>query len=238
MCSSKSKLQETSSFDINGRKVLQPNCNQVPLLERRNSLKQPSTKHITPPKIQSLPTPPTKTSTTNATSPKTKPFVITPPISPKLKSPRQPAIKRGNDPNGLNSSLEKVLLTPKTSRIKAENVVKKSKTSGPFVDTSTLNYSPSCIVENPGSIAAARREQVANLQVQRKMKIAHYGRTKSARYEGNLVQLDHILDHNANVLDQEKRCSFITPNSGTYIEYTPFLKQLIIIRTQLIYDTK
>lgn len=224
MCSSKSKPQETGSLDINGRKVLQPNRNQVPLLERRNSIKKASTKPIIPPKIQPLTSQistTTKTTSTSAISPKVKPFVITPPISPKLKSPRQPAIKRGNDPNGLNSSAEKVLVTPRSS-IKAENVVKKLKKSGLFVDTSTLNYSPSSIVENPGSIAAARREQVANMQVQRKMRIAHYGRTKSAKYEGNIFLLDNIAagGDNATTAAQEKRCSFITPNSDPiYVAY-------------------
>ncbi|KAL1833837.1 hypothetical protein ACET3Z_003488 [Daucus carota] len=208
MCSSKSKLQQTTtpSFDLNGRPVLQPN--QVPLLERRISSK----KSVTPPKIQPLRPP-----HNNVTSPKLRPFVTTPPISPKLKSPRQPAIKRGNDPNGLNSSVEKLVLTPKSDP-KARIPVKKSKTETACVDTSTLNYVSSCIVEAPGSIAAARREQVANMQVQRKMKIAHYGRSKSAKYDPYLNLNDNI-EPTLNVTE-DKRCSFITPNSDPiYVAY-------------------
>lgn len=210
MCSSKSKLQESTpaSLDINGRPVLQPN--QVPLMERRNSLKKTSKKSVTPPKVQPLPL-------QNVTSPKLRPFVTTPPISPKLKSPRQPAIKRGNDPNGLNSSVEKLVLTPKSDP-KARIPVKKSKTDVACVDTSTLNYSSSCIVEAPGRIAAARREQVANMQVQRKMKIAHYGRSKSAKYDPYLNLIDNV-EPTLNVTE-DKRCSFITPNSDPiYVAY-------------------
>lgn len=204
MCSSKSKLQQTTpaSLDINGRPVLQPN--QVPLLERRNLHKKSSKKSVTPPKVQPLPT-------HNVTSPKLRPFVTTPPISPKLKSPRQPAIKRGNDPNGLNSSVEKLALTPKSDP-KARIPVKKSKTETACVDASTLNYPSSCIIEAPGSIAAARREQVANMQVQRKMKIAHYGRSKSAKYDPYLNLIDNIEP--TLTVTEDKRCSFITPNSG------------------------
>ncbi|KAK1368018.1 dual specificity protein kinase splA-like [Heracleum sosnowskyi] len=216
MCSSKLKLQETGSFDINGRPVLQPTCNRVPLIERRNSLKKNSAKSVTPPpKIQPLPSKiSTNTTSTNA-SPKVRPSVITPPISPKLKSPRQPAIKRGNDPNGLSSSSEKVVFTPR-STVKVVTPVKKSKTAAPSVDTTTLNYSSSSIVEAPGSIAAARREQVANMQVQRKSKIAHYGRTKSSRYEPATVPLDDATTTAA----EEKRCSFITSNSDPiYVAY-------------------
>lgn len=214
MCSSKLKLQETGSFDINGRPVLQPTCNRVPLLERRNSQKKNSAKTVTaPPKIQPLPSKTSITTKTNV-SPTRRPSVITPPISPKLKSPRQPAIKRGNDPNGLSSSTEKVVLTPRSTS-KIVTPVKKSKKSVPSVDTSTLNYSSSSIVEAPGSIAAARREQVANMQVQRKSKIAHYGRTKSARYEPAIVPLD-----DATTAPEEKRCSFITSNSDPiYVAY-------------------
>ncbi|XP_074334729.1 uncharacterized protein LOC141672129 isoform X2 [Apium graveolens] len=210
MCSSKSKLQETTpaSLDINGRPVLQPN--QVPLLERRNLNKKSSKKSVTPPKVQPLPP-------HNVTGPKLRPFVTTPPISPKLRSPRQPAIKRGNDPNGLNSSVEKLVLTPKSDQ-KARIPVKKSKTETACVDTSTLNYSSSCIIEAPGSIAAARREQVANMQVQRKMKIAHYGRSKSAKYDPYLNLIDNA-EPTLNVT-HDKRCSFITPNSDpVYVAY-------------------
>ncbi|KAK2992430.1 hypothetical protein RJ640_022808 [Escallonia rubra] len=218
MCSSKSKLmQQGSSVDmtpishINGRPVLQPTCNRVPLLERRNSLK----------KTASLKSPLPSPQITAAAA--ATPAVV----SPKLKSPRQPAIKRGNDPNGLNSSVEKVVLTPprcsnntgKSAGI-TTSVKKSKKCTSNGIDTTTLNYSATSIVEAPGSIAAARREQVAEMQVQRKMKIAHYGRTKSSKFEGKVASvLDSSVAATANVRE-EKRCSFITPNSDPiYVAY-------------------
>ncbi|MFS8016548.1 hypothetical protein Hanom_Chr15g01369911 [Helianthus anomalus] len=61
-------------------------------------------------------------------------------------------------------------------------------------------------LDPPGSIAAARREHMAVMQVQRKMKIAHYGRSKSYSFDRNCVT--------SAIVVQQKRCSFITPNSG------------------------
>ncbi|KAK1557012.1 hypothetical protein Q3G72_016169 [Acer saccharum] len=205
---------------INGRPVLQPTSNQVPNLERRNSLKK-----TTSPKSPTLkPTPlPLRTSTTTTSNVKTNKSSLSPPISPKLKSPRPPAVKRGNDPNELNSSAEKVM-TPRCTTTKLVNSIKKPKstttTNGggaalilPSYDTTAL------IVDSPGSIAAARREQVAIMQEQRKMKIAHYGRTKSAKFEGKVG--DGLLDSSlTGVVGKEKRCSFITPNSDPiYVSY-------------------
>ncbi|KAA8537159.1 hypothetical protein F0562_029615 [Nyssa sinensis] len=227
MCSSKSKLQGNSSHaditgptisHINGRPVLQPTCNRVPLLERRNSLKKTSPKSSTPSPLQPLSSP------TNAATI----FANPTPISPKLKSPRPPAVKRaGTDPNGLNSSVDKVLTPRSTTKSKSITTsVKKSKKCGgdrrvvaPSQDASALKYSSSLIVEAPGSIAAARREHVAIMQVQRKMRIAHYGRTKSAKYEGKVVAVDSSPAINA-VVREEKRCSFITANSDPiYVAY-------------------
>nr|XP_048325148.1 uncharacterized protein LOC125421178 [Ziziphus jujuba var. spinosa] len=209
MCSSKLKLHNQSSnipssvAKINGRPVLQPTCNQVPSLERRKSL---------PKSLPKTPTSPTSTC-------KTKTSLLSPPVSPKLPSPRPPALKRGKDPNELNSSAEKVLLTPR-STTKLRSSAKKSKKAcgvGAPADTS-LKYASSLIVEAPGSIAAARREQVAIMQEQRRMKIAHYGRTKSAKYEGKVVPL---LDSSPSSTSsrEQKRCSFITPNSGMKFGY-------------------
>ncbi|GER46198.1 DNA glycosylase superfamily protein [Striga asiatica] len=85
-----------------------------------------------------------------------------------------------------------------------------------------------------GSIAAARREQVAILQEQRKMRIAHYGRTVAT----NKAALSNNKndDNNNNIhhqhysfpplavpctqQQQDKRCTFITPNSDPlYVAY-------------------
>jgi DNA-3-methyladenine glycosylase I len=64
------------------------------------------------------------------------------------------------------------------------------------------------ITETPGRIAAARREHVAMMQEQRKIRTAHYGRTKSSKYEGKVAPLESLSAR------EEKRCTFITPNSG------------------------
>lgn len=53
---------------------------------------------------------------------------------------------------------------------------------------------------------------MANLQVQRKMRIAHYGRTKSAKFEDKIAA---PVDPLVITTREEKRCSFITANSGT-----------------------
>ncbi|GFZ01029.1 DNA glycosylase superfamily protein [Actinidia rufa] len=233
MCSSKIKLQGSSSdvhdiispntvSDINGRPVLQPTCNRVPLLDRHNSLNKKGS-----PKSSSAPLQPLTPSTN---TPKSKPsLVVTPPISPKLKPLRSLAIKRGNDPNGLNSSVEKVVTPRNTGSTKSLTPVKKSQKYGGAgvvapnsVDgtSSSLKFVSSLILEGPGSIVAARREQVAIMQVERRMKIAHYGRTKSAKYQGKVVPLDSNSASDIATVREEKRCSFITSNSDPmYVAY-------------------
>ncbi|KAE9461547.1 hypothetical protein C3L33_06549, partial [Rhododendron williamsianum] len=184
MCSSKSKFQGSTAtatavdhhiINMNGRPVLQPTCNVPvsPLLQRRNSLFKNNNNN----KVISTPTP---TPTPNAK------VLVTPPVSPKLQSPV--VIKRANhDPNGFNSIGDKEFTPRGSSKLVAKKSKKGSGSTGGGVvppnslaeASSPLKYASSFIVEAPGSIAAARREQVAIMQVQRKMKIAHYGRTNS-----------------------------------------------------------
>ncbi|KAI3518826.1 hypothetical protein L1887_07650 [Cichorium endivia] len=241
MCSSKSKLVQPTQVnvdatptanmvsDINGRPVLQPaKSNRV--LARRFP------KKILPvPKFASIaPVQPPPLRTTTTPSAKTK---SNPPISPKLKSPRQPAIKRGgnNQPECVNPSSERLLLTPSTKYTTQNSIipVKKTKnttgTSGGGSRTNlnslVVKYSSMAIVDSPGSIATARREQVAAMQVQRKMKIAHYGRSKSAKYDGcskltSFIDPNSLTDTTTYNVTEEKRCSFITPNSDPiYVAY-------------------
>ncbi|KAK7243711.1 hypothetical protein RIF29_38521 [Crotalaria pallida] len=200
---------------INGRPVLQPTCNRVPTLERRNSIKKVTPKSLSPP------SPPQLVPSSRTTS-----LTVTPPVSPKSKSPRPPAIKRGNDNNGLNSSSEKIV-TPRSSTMKATATLERKKSKS-FKEGScgiieaSLSYSSSLITDSPGSIAAVRREQVALQQAQRKMKIAHYGRSKSAKFETLVVPLDpsSITLTTKTTAEEEKRCSFITANSDPiYIAY-------------------
>jgi DNA-3-methyladenine glycosylase I len=74
--------------------------------------------------------------------------------------------------------------------------------------------------EPAGSIAAAQREHAALAQAQRKMRIAHYGRTASfSRVEGRVSATatasatEPAVPASPTGLE-EKRCSFITPYSG------------------------
>lgn len=167
MCSSKTSDHNSSTDQmdqigrgvakINGRPVLQPTCNRVPSLERRNSLKKASQKPLSPKKV----------------SP-------TPPISPKIKSPKQQSVDLG-----LSCSIDKMFKGP------------KSPSSSPLTPQGP-----------PGSIAIARREQVANVQELRKMKIAHYGRKKS------LVKKEEMKEVVTDGGFEEKKCTFITTNSG------------------------
>ncbi|ESW05455.1 hypothetical protein PHAVU_011G180500 [Phaseolus vulgaris] len=219
MCSSKNKVTvgikatATAKYPearINGRPVLQPTCNRVPNLERRNSIKKVSPKSPFPPS----PPLPIKTS-------------LTPPVSPKSESPRPPPIKRGNDSNGLNSSSEKIVTprhtikTPTLERKKSKSFKEGScctLVSSASIEAS-LSYSSTLITESPGSIAAVRREQMALQHAQRKMKIAHYGRSKSAKFE-KVVPLDISTNLTSKTCEEEKRCSFITANSDpVYIAY-------------------
>ncbi|KAJ8621977.1 hypothetical protein MRB53_030506 [Persea americana] len=215
MCTPKVKTYHGTDLfsiaQINGRPVLQPACNRVMTLERCNSLKK-----------KSLPKspPPTKSTSTAITS-------FSAPNSPKSKTPK-PALKLVDDPNGLNSSTDKNVVTPKSTppRVASIAITKSKKCSGGSsaswegITSSDHNSSlggsySSLIVEAPGSIAVARREQVNLMQAQRKMRIAHYGRTPS-KIEGKVFPTDSSAAANP----QEKRCSFITPNSDPlYVAY-------------------
>ncbi|XP_043702612.1 uncharacterized protein LOC122652815 [Telopea speciosissima] len=234
MCSSKAKTCPPVAVDANpvvdGRPVLQPTINRVPTLERRNSLKKVSPKSPPPPP----PLPPPVTLTTTTTSTRTSKTSASPPISPKCNSPRPPVHKRGNDPNGLNSSVDKSSTPPSAPNKPATLERKKSKKFSvgavsppppPPIDqsSSSLNYPSYLLTESPGSIAAARREQVTLQQAQRKMRIAHYGRSKSAKFEGKVGNFDsspNTNSSNATTGREEKRCSFITPTSDPlYVAY-------------------
>ncbi|KAJ6705257.1 DUAL SPECIFICITY PROTEIN KINASE SPLA-LIKE [Salix purpurea] len=174
MCSSKPRLNQstnniaTTISKINGRPVLQPKSNQVPSLERHNSLKKNS-----PPK-----------------SPTREPAV------PLNQPSSNAAVKRGNDPGGLNTSAEKVLTLRGTAKV-AASMVKKSKKSSTAgvplsVDTFALKYSPSLLVEAP---------EPSLLSIKGKIVPANSPATSTFPRE-------------------EKRCSFITPNSDpVYIAY-------------------
>ncbi|KFK38618.1 hypothetical protein AALP_AA3G137700 [Arabis alpina] len=73
------------------------------------------------------------------------------------------------------------------------------------------------ITEAPGSIAAVRREQMAAQQALRKLKIAHYGRSKSTLTSFNSSKVVPLI-HPPHPHPQ--RCSFLTPTSDpVYVAY-------------------
>ncbi|CAO2819778.1 unnamed protein product [Amaranthus hypochondriacus] len=198
-----SPLETKLISSTSARAVLQPTCNREvgpKSLDRRNSFTKIA------PKTPSPPPPPPRTTT------KTKP---TSPSSPKLRSPRPPAIKRGNDNNTLTSSSDKITL-PKVKLTRSVSSIerKKSKNIG-MEPCLMMGYSSSLITESPGSIAAVRREQMALQNAERKMKIAHYGRSKSAKFESKLSPLVQSLGNikTSETPLLERRCTSITPNS-------------------------
>jgi len=83
------------------------------------------------------------------------------------------------------------------------------------------SYSSWLITEAPGSIAAVRREQVAAQQALRKLKIAHYGRSKSTI---NFTSSKVVPLLNPNPNPHPQRCSFLTPTSGINL----FLSLLLV----------
>ncbi|KAL0398066.1 UNVERIFIED_CONTAM: putative GMP synthase [glutamine-hydrolyzing] [Sesamum radiatum] len=180
---------------MNGRAVLHPNSNRTPLLERRNSFD-----------IALLNTTSSPTHTNTMTPDSTFPPQLlnnnnryTPPPSPTKPKPK-----------------------PKSPLLNTKRINPNSPPKSNSKTPSTDPQSSSDLA--PGSIAAARREQVAIFHEQRKLRIAHYGRTaaKSSsppnnnndRYSSNLAA------NNSGPVQQEKRCSFITPNSDPiYVAY-------------------
>ncbi|GJY01563.1 DNA glycosylase [Tanacetum coccineum] len=229
MCSSKPKLEQptqvnvdstptaTMVSDINGRPVLQPATSNRVLA--KNSLKK------------TVQVPPSPLHTASTLNPKTN-NKNNSPISPKLKSPRTPAIKRSNinRTDSTSSISERPVLTPPTkcTNIKPVNKGGGSRGSKNINPNSlVVNYSSAAIVDAPGSIAAARREQVEVMKTQRKLKIAHYGRLTSAKYD-SCSKLTSLFDPNSlinttninNNVTEEKKCSFITPFSDPiYVAY-------------------
>jgi DNA-3-methyladenine glycosylase I len=88
--------------------------------------------------------------------------------------------------------------------------------------------------EPAGSIAAAQREHAAQAQAQRKMRIAHYGRTASfSRVEGRVGATATTAAAGEHVPasptgHDEKRCSFITPYSGKP-QVSAFLDKIALV---------
>ncbi|XP_030467593.1 uncharacterized protein LOC115686435 [Syzygium oleosum] len=218
MCSFKTKVHQAPAIArTNGRPILQQHpCNQIPSPERRNSLAKKPLPPRSPPQLPySTADSPNDPSLIHlAPTDYAKP-ALTPPISPKKKMPRISTSKRGNDPTTASSAMPspgKVLAPQYTTRSTNKSV---GQALPPSPDTSlTRSFSGP-----PGSIAAARKEQIASLQEQRKLKTAHYGRVKPFKRGGKVVPLNPSSAL-AVANREEKRCSFITASSDRiYVAY-------------------
>ncbi|ONK74875.1 uncharacterized protein A4U43_C03F11020 [Asparagus officinalis] len=221
MCNSKMKsghaIGLTDVAKIDGRPVLQPACNRVTTLCQPNNkpIKKSLQRSLSSPMAISI------TKTTNAfdasakSSPKKK--VATPPISPKPKP-----IKR-NDPYSPNTSSEKPITPRLTAKLPV--VRKKTKTLETSLSFKGVSNSYELLMADraPGSIAAAQREQASLMQAQRKMKIAHYGRTPE-----KLEKVAPVID-NSNVNSQEeKRMLFellVLSGAQVGLDWTTILKK-------------
>ncbi|XP_022019838.1 uncharacterized protein LOC110919896 [Helianthus annuus] len=140
--------------------------------------------------------------------PKSTTIVPVPPPPPKQKQ------GGNNKANSMNSTTKTVIPNKKPKK----SICINSSNTNP--NSLVVKYLPEVIVNAPGSIAAAWKEQVEVMQVQSKIKIAHYGRSiKPAKYDSckKLTSLYHpksVIDRSpVTNVTEEKRCSFITPYS-------------------------
>ncbi|KAG6522053.1 uncharacterized protein LOC122052537 [Zingiber officinale] len=204
MCHSKIRSSDAASPAIDGRQVLQPPSNRISPLESPRPVKH------TLQKSTSLPT-----SFANAAAAGV--FSIdhpSPPI-PYTKITATALLKRRGEPIGLDSSTEK-LRTPKASTWSppaAARKEKKNKKPEKVSGEIRLADFSSGLLRNrvAGSVAAAQREHAALVQAQRKLRIAHYGRTPAKIEE--LAGSIECPDIAMSASQEEKKCSFITPSS-------------------------
>ncbi|WOL13015.1 hypothetical protein Cni_G21784 [Canna indica] len=216
MCSSKIKSVQAPPVDaIDGRAVLQPPSNRVAPSQSARPIKK------TLQKSTSLPTSFAKTAACFVVDDSTAPIVslpkLSPPVSPTSK-PARAVLKRSNDPNGLNSSTDKFAVPKATGKSAPadKKKPKKTGTTGGSHAAFSIDFALASLSCDgaPGSIAAAQREQTTLMQAQRKLRIAHYGRTPA-----KLEEMEVPVLENSGVAE-EKKCSFITPNSDPlYIAY-------------------
>ncbi|KAK1309071.1 hypothetical protein QJS10_CPA09g00825 [Acorus calamus] len=190
MCNSMIKSRQGHFATVDGRRVLQPTCNRVvvpPTSKDLVTLKKPVPKTITASMRLSPPISP-KILRKSVKGSDEKPL-----SSPKLASSTKPIVRKNS--NGLSIS----------GAISLESSMNSSSSSSSSID-----------LKVPGSIAAARREEAMLTQARRKMRIAHYGRTK-AKVAPIVVDQFPLEAVNTRL---EKRCSFITSNSDPiYVAY-------------------
>ncbi|KAF8751344.1 hypothetical protein HU200_012227 [Digitaria exilis] len=206
MCNSNVKSAGVAQID--GRPVLQPAGNRVAAPEATRSLKKSLQKSLSMP--ASFDNNVAATATTTCAPPRPAPENTR---AASLLPPATPAS-----------------VTARATKVAAEKTRSKAtRKPGAVLPVVTFAALEAFEPAAAGSIAAAQREHVAQAQAQRKMRIAHYGRTASfSRVEGR-VGATATATAPAAVGDSvpasptghdEKRCSFITPYSDPlYVAY-------------------
>ncbi|XP_072951773.1 uncharacterized protein [Typha angustifolia] len=126
---------------------------------------------------------------------------------------RQPPKKCAQKPVAILDHLEAKIPARTTQNMKHDELVV------------ALKPAPAAVRENPkrtiaSPLLSAKKEKASLMQAQRKMKTAHYGRSATSKLQGKVVPLDSSIDGVIINRQEEKRCSFITPNSDPlYVAY-------------------
>ncbi|KAF8716738.1 hypothetical protein HU200_025823 [Digitaria exilis] len=202
MCNSNVKSAGVAQID--GRPVLQPAGNRVAAPEAARPLKKSLQKSLSMP--ASFDNNVAATATTTCAPPRPAPENTR---AASLLPPATPAS-----------------VTARATKVAAEKTRSKAtRKPGAVLPVVTFAALEAFEPAAAGSIAAAQREHVAQAQAQRKMRIAHYGRTASfSRVEGRVGATATAAAGDsvpASPTGQdEKRCSFITPYSDPlYVAY-------------------
>ncbi|CAO2197277.1 unnamed protein product, partial [Urochloa humidicola] len=196
MCNSNVKSAGVAQID--GRPVLQPAGNRVAPPEAARPLKKSLHKSLSMP-----------ASFDNNAAAAARP-------APENARAAAASLLPPATPASVTARATKAAAAAEKSRVKA----RKPAAVLPVVTFAALDA-----FEPAGSIAAAQREHAAQAQAQRKMRIAHYGRTASfSRVEGRVGATATAAEPAAVPASptghDEKRCSFITPYSDPlYVAY-------------------
>lgn len=123
-------------------------------------------------------------------------------INPNCQTPRQKSPKKIDNRKEIKTTVgfHKVSppISPKPVTPKSDGLKKKAK----------LILNGGNEVHIPGTIAIEYRQKGSLTNGERKIRVAHYGRV------GSIKNATLDLESNASDVKEEKRCSFITPNSG------------------------
>ncbi|XP_078149751.1 DNA glycosylase superfamily protein [Carex rostrata] len=129
-------------------------------------------------------------------------------INPNCQTPRKKSLKKIDNHKEIKTavSFHKVSppISPKPVTPKSDGLKNKAK----------LILKGGNEVHIPGTIAIEYRQKGSLTNEERKIRVAHYGRV------GSIKNATLDLESNASDVKEEKRCSFITPNSDpVYVAY-------------------